>query len=185
MGKFFKKKRLVSILGTLFIALVSNGCNNADDAKVDEADLLAMSQEITALSTSITCTDASEWSITAVGSKACGGPSGYIAYSQQIDTVAFLDKVEEYTQANKVYNEENGIVSDCAIEPIPVGVVCSDGEAQLVYDRCELFPDSGPCEAAFPKFYFDQEEQKCKEFLWGGCNGTVPFDTLEECQVCE
>lgn len=51
--------------------------------------------------------------------------------------------------------------------------------------RCELFPRAGRCDAAIPRYYFDQEEQKCKEFLWGGCDGVVPFETLEACQECE
>jgi len=52
-------------------------------------------------------------------------------------------------------------------------------------NRCELEPDPGLCKAHFPKYYFDKEEQKCKEFIWGGCNGSVPFDTMEECQTCD
>jgi hypothetical protein len=46
-------------------------------------------------------------------------------------------------------------------------------------------PKAGPCEALVYKYYFDQEEQKCKEFFWGGCDGVVPFDTLTECKECE
>ena len=51
--------------------------------------------------------------------------------------------------------------------------------------NCELEPDIGPCEAAFTKYYYDISEDKCKEFLYGGCQGTVPFNTLEECIECE
>jgi len=51
---------------------------------------------------------------------------------------------------------------------------------------CELKPDTGPCRAAIPRFYFDQESQKCKQFIWGGCQGTVPFETMNECiNACE
>ncbi len=46
---------------------------------------------------------------------------------------------------------------------------------------CALIPEVGPCNAAIPKFYFDQTENKCKTFVWGGCNGVVPFETLEDC----
>ena len=52
-------------------------------------------------------------------------------------------------------------------------------------EACDLMPNSGPCFAAIPKFYFDAEVQECKAFTWGGCEGVVPFDTLEECQECE
>lgn len=50
---------------------------------------------------------------------------------------------------------------------------------------CALAPNPGPCEAYIPKYYFDEESGKCKEFIWGGCGGTVPFDTMEECEECE
>ncbi|MFL3051854.1 MAG: BPTI/Kunitz-type proteinase inhibitor domain-containing protein [Candidatus Neomarinimicrobiota bacterium] len=51
---------------------------------------------------------------------------------------------------------------------------------------CELKPDTGPCRAAIPRFYFDPESQKCKQFIWGGCQGTVPFETMSECiNACE
>ncbi|MEI9946491.1 MAG: BPTI/Kunitz domain-containing protein [Chitinophagaceae bacterium] len=49
-------------------------------------------------------------------------------------------------------------------------------------ERCDLVPDSGVCLAAFPKYYYDKDEKKCKQFIWGGCGGVVPFETLEECK---
>lgn len=50
--------------------------------------------------------------------------------------------------------------------------------------KCDMIPDPGSCKAYFPKYYFDKKEGKCKEFIWGGCYGTVPFQTLEECEKC-
>ncbi|SVC52991.1 uncharacterized protein METZ01_LOCUS305845 [marine metagenome] len=35
--------------------------------------------------------------------------------------------------------------------------------------------------AAFPRYYYDQNEKKCMKFIWGGCGGVVPFETMEEC----
>lgn len=49
-------------------------------------------------------------------------------------------------------------------------------------DRCYLEPEIGPCDAAFIRYYYDQEEGKCKEFIWGGCDGVVPFETLAACE---
>ena len=49
-------------------------------------------------------------------------------------------------------------------------------------DRCALKPDPGPCEAYVPRYYYDPVEKKCKEFIWGGCKGVVPFETMQECQ---
>ncbi len=51
-------------------------------------------------------------------------------------------------------------------------------------EKCFLEPDPGPCEAAMPRFYLG-ESGNCEQFLWGGCDGVVPFGTLEECrQAC-
>lgn len=50
--------------------------------------------------------------------------------------------------------------------------------------NCSLTPDPGPCEALIPKYYFDAEKGKCREFMWGGCEGVVPFNTMEECEAC-
>ncbi|MBF25191.1 MAG: hypothetical protein CMP49_01555 [Flavobacteriales bacterium] len=52
----------------------------------------------------------------------------------------------------------------------------------LILDNCELFPDPGECDAAIPIYYFDQSLGSCEEYLWGGCNGIVPFWTLEDCE---
>lgn len=49
---------------------------------------------------------------------------------------------------------------------------------------CSLEPETGDCKAAIPRYYYDKKEGICKEFIWGGCEGTVPFETLEECQDC-
>lgn len=50
---------------------------------------------------------------------------------------------------------------------------------------CSLEPDPGLCKAYIKRYYYDQTEKKCKEFIWGGCDGVVPFETLEECKQCE
>lgn len=52
--------------------------------------------------------------------------------------------------------------------------------------NCNLDPNPGNCTAAIPRYYYDKDENKCKEFIWGGCSGVVPFETLEACkQQCE
>ena len=51
-------------------------------------------------------------------------------------------------------------------------------------ERCRLSPEVGPCKAAFVRYYYDRPEGLCKSFVWGGCNGVVPFETLEQCQQC-
>lgn len=50
--------------------------------------------------------------------------------------------------------------------------------------KCVLAPEAGTCKAYIPRYYYDPVEKKCKEFIWGGCNGVVPFETLAECETC-
>jgi len=53
-------------------------------------------------------------------------------------------------------------------------------------EACELTPNPGPCKALFYKYYFNQESNKCESFIWGGCDGLVPFQTLKYCiEECE
>ena len=61
-----------------------------------------------------------------------------------------------------------------------------DTEDILAMGKCKLEPETGPCKALFTRYYFDQQEGICKEFIWGGCQGVVPFETLNECKsICE
>ena len=48
---------------------------------------------------------------------------------------------------------------------------------------CYYIPHIGPCDAAFLRFYYDQEQNECSEFTWGGCGGLVPFETMEDCEL--
>lgn len=72
-------------------------------------------------------------------------------------------------------------------------MACASGEvsswirgACAGFENCSLDPDTGPCRGYFIKYYFNQTTGSCEEFVWGGCQGAVPFDLLEECrQACE
>ena len=170
----------IGLLALMLLGLFS--CASDDD---QTGDLEAQLNALMALSESVSCEDNTEWRFAGLGSKPCGGPTGYIAYSIRIDTVDFLGRLRDYNEAVRAKNEREGLISDCAIEPAPFGVQCQDGTAVLIYTPCDLEPDSGLCNAAFPRYYFDKEAQECREFIWGGCNGTVPFETMEDCKECE
>lgn len=51
---------------------------------------------------------------------------------------------------------------------------------------CDLPAESGFCNAAFHKYYYNQTTRTCKEFIYGGCAGNANrFDTPDECEsVC-
>jgi hypothetical protein len=50
-------------------------------------------------------------------------------------------------------------------------------------ERCLMEHDPGPCRGSFQRYYYDREAGECKMFIYGGCQGAVPFETLEECQA--
>ena len=57
---------------------------------------------------------------------------------------------------------------------------------QIVTEDCSSIPDPGMCFAAISIYYFDQNTGQCEASTWGGCDGLVPFWTLEDCQnSCE
>ncbi len=60
-----------------------------------------------------------------------------------------------------------------------VGTTCKPPELEV--PPCEMEPDPGSCDAAIPKYYFDPDSGECGEFIWTGCDGTIPFETYQEC----
>ncbi len=103
------------------------------EQELDHRALMNLFDEIYNLSVSVSCNNASDWDFVAYGAKACGGPQGYIAYSAQIDTDAFLQKINEYTQAEKEYNIKWEINSTCELPKVPVGVECQNKYPVLKY----------------------------------------------------
>jgi len=99
----------------------------------DYQELMNLLDDINELAISVSCTDASDWTYTAYGAKACGGPQGFIPYSNQIDVNAFLQKVEEYTDLEKAYNTKWSIVSTCDLPQQPTGVKCENEQPVLSY----------------------------------------------------
>ena len=67
-----------------------------------------------------------------------------------------------------------------------VSLILSGSNDEDLPEECYLEPNSGPCFGAMPMYYFDSSTNSCEMFIWGGCQGTVPFQSLLECQnACE
>lgn len=58
---------------------------------------------------------------------------------------------------------------------------CSSGPSLPA--ACEQPPESGRCPASHTRWWFDGRAGTCKAFIWGGCDGSVPFETLEACHA--
>lgn len=103
------------------------------EQEIDHKNLMELFSDIENIAYSISCSNSNEWLFAAYGAKACGGPQGYIPYSNQIDVNDFLQKIAIYTQAEKDYNHKHGIVSDCSVPVAPTSVECINGFPTLKY----------------------------------------------------
>ena len=55
-------------------------------------------------------------------------------------------------------------------------------ECRKVCKRCYRPPETGSCRGYFLRYYFDYEEEKCKKFIYGGCEGNANnFKTRAKC----
>jgi len=123
---------LLSFVSISFTACEKTGNTSKEGEK---ERLESLYKEIDILSTSVECENAEEWAFTAIGSKACGGPTGYIAYSSKIDTEDFLKKVTLYTELQGEYNKKWNVVSDCMGLIQPSDVKCVNGKPEFIYEN--------------------------------------------------
>ena len=66
-----------------------------------------------------------------------------------------------------------------------INLIINSGDSTIP-EECLLEPDPGPCFGYMQMYYFDQDTQLCEMFIYGGCMGVVPFESLSECQsLCE
>lgn len=102
-----------------------------DSPRIVEAEKLKNQRmEIDSLVNTVSCTDASQWKIVPIGSKACGEPLEYMAYPLEIES-ELIPKVIGYTENMSAFNKKFNVVSDCEMTPYPTGIVCENGKAVL------------------------------------------------------
>lgn len=121
--------RIVNITETTLIVK-----RELTEQEIEHQNLINLFYEIEKMANNKTCTNSDDLTFTAYGSKACGGPQGYIAYSTKINVADFLKKVTEYTNKEKAFNVKWGIISTCDIPNRPVDVTCLNNTPTLTYN---------------------------------------------------
>lgn len=99
--------------------------------KYDQAQLDQLRASIESEVTKEKCTNASAWAFAPMGAKACGGPQLYIAYPKKMETV-ILERINDYTEKVKAFNQKYGVISDCMMVNPPTGIKCISGKAELI-----------------------------------------------------
>lgn len=112
----------------LFVGIFASCEQLANEAEVTRAQLDQQLDEINSFIASANCSTGDECRFIAYGSKACGGPQGYLLYSTGIDEEKLKSMVARYTAAEDEYNKANGITSDCSIPNPPSKMGCEDGK---------------------------------------------------------
>lgn len=102
-----------------------------DSQKYEQAQLDKLKASIESEVSGEKCTDASDWAFAPMGVKPCGGPQLYIAYPKKIEA-AFLQRVNDYTDKVKTFNEKYNIMSDCVMITPPTSLKCIQGKIRLI-----------------------------------------------------
>jgi len=121
---------------TITLMVIVFSCSTISTQSQEE-DLFALDNlklEIETIVDQGNCTEISNCNYIAFGSKACGGPQGYLVYSNSIDVILLKEKVTKYNQQEKDYNKKWNIISDCSVPSPPTSIACVDGKCIGVYN---------------------------------------------------
>lgn len=95
-----------------------------DNVGLDKAELKALYNDIVQMAGKAQANDLSQCRVVGFGAKACGGPQSYLVYSTlNGNETELLHKVERYNALIRMQNEQQGLMSDCAIVPEPAVVL--------------------------------------------------------------
>lgn len=125
-------KVLFSILAFLVIYCDDSGEMTLQEAEKEVIDNLKI--EIKLLAESSECSEEFSCYYVGIGAKPCGGFWEYIVYSDSIEVVEFLSKIETLNELEKTYNEKYSILSDCFIAMPPSSMECVDGKCTAVFN---------------------------------------------------
>ena len=120
-----------------------------------------------------------------------GSPDSFVPGDMNGDgTINVLDIIEiiGFIMDNQ-YVQEGDYNGDGELNVVDivtiVSLILNSGDSTIP-EECLLEPDSGPCFGYVPMYYYNQDTQSCEMFIYGGCMGLIPFQSLLECQsLCE
>ena len=109
----------------VFIFICFSCSEESLETKQDyEERLTLLYQEMESIVAEGSCAKPTECDFIPVGDKACGGPSGYIIFSEDINLEKLEEIADEYTNLERTYNQKFGIPSDCSLTRPPQNIGC-------------------------------------------------------------
>ncbi len=115
------------------LAVLILGCDVLSGQEtVNQSYLEAQLKEINDFVQSGNCDNQAQCNYLPIGHKACGGPAGYVVFSDNIDVEALNKMIEKYTDDQRIYNKENNIISDCSMVNPPEKIGCIDGKCSEI-----------------------------------------------------
>lgn len=114
-----------------FLVFLVSYVDNSNEVTPQEAEKEVIDNlkiEVKNLAEASVCGEAYNCYSVGIGAKPCGGFWEYVIYSNSIDVVSFLAKIETLNELEKTYNEKYGIISDCYMAMPPSSITCEDGK---------------------------------------------------------
>lgn len=112
----------------LFVNVFASCEQTTEEPDITTTTLGQQMDSIQNLINNSSCTGNEQCKYIAYGSKACDGPVGYLIFSSEVDEEALKKMVKAYTDKQKAYNHQNGIMSDCSLPPEPQQLSCENGK---------------------------------------------------------
>ena len=119
-----RRSRSPALVAPLFIALIWPTLAHSSEPNSEESLLQQQRETITRLIGAARCDDDAQCRVIGIGSRACGGPQSYAAWSSTETNEAELKKVVDLNAAAEAKRQQAlGIMSTCVVLPVP-GVAC-------------------------------------------------------------
>ena len=101
---------------------------NTDTMESDRLELSQLKTEIDSIVNASVCDGTHICEFIAYGSKACGGPQGYLVYSTSINVENLKALVDNYNEAEAQFNLKWNILSDCSVPNPPSEIICENNK---------------------------------------------------------
>ena len=130
--KLFKILFAILLFGLVLSCSKSNSDEN--NKEKEGSYIFQLKNEIEKMAAASLCNEKAECKYVAFGSKPCGGPWSYLVYSNSIDELSFLEKIEELNSKENEYNILYGIISDCSAPAPPSSIECVNGVCTAIFN---------------------------------------------------